>query len=154
MAGFLAALRFRVRKNHARPPTTAMASRPQATPMPAAAPVLRPDELLFDTTAGAVALGVDDVEAAVNVETVLDELVVAAVLELNVDDVLVVTAPTVVVSNRSRWSLTVSPKLASGWLLHAVCMASRTTTVNLCSDSVSFKLTVSQHHRSSHGLQT
>lgn len=112
---------------------TAMAPNPHATPMPAAVPVLRLEELLAgDCEAGDVApVEVDEEED--DVETVL-----VAVVPTEVEDVVaIVPVLTVAVLNSSRLRGTVSPSVASGWLSHADFMALRTVTKGMSWESAS-----------------
>jgi len=149
------------------PAASAMAPRPQAIPTPAAAPELRPEELLCDgcciggdavvgvdeTVAGRVGSALNDEDGedvaeivlVVDVEAVLKvmlELAVALVVEIVNDE------PTVAVSNISRFNGTVSPSDASGWLSQADCMVSRTEKISFRSARTPSSLTISQHNRS------
>jgi hypothetical protein len=121
------------------PTARARAPSPQATPIPAAAPELRPDELCCDDacTGGAVAVDeADELVPSSGWEPVeVAEVVVAIVvpvcdveIEANavVEAELVVDELNVAVSNNSRFNAMLCPADASGWLSQADCMVSRT----------------------------
>lgn len=137
----------------------AIAPNVQPIPIPAAAPVLRPEELLLDDCAAeavvfvALVVGEVDAELELELELVKVEAVdpdeVATTLDVVAE--LVAEGFTVVVSKSCRCRGTVSPNAASGWLSHADCMALSTGGIKvspslLLTDLEMVFLTIPQHN--------
>ena len=124
--------------SQARLPMTVMEAIPQPTPIPAAAPALSPEELVREDCPTGTAVPVEPAVAEDAVGELVrlvvaaeagKKLVTAEVVEAEDVDTVpvweVAEGSTVMVLKSSRWSGTVSPKVASGLLLHADCIALR-----------------------------